>query len=222
LRKGGLLAAMIALLGAGIGYAGIRNSKHDFSSSGGGGIWASSTVDQVCIFCHTPHRAVANDPPLWNRNNPTQSFTLYGSPTLNATPAQPTASSRACLSCHDGSIAIDAFVVGRLGPTNMMALGDVYYPGSPYGQGGPNIGENYSGNPNVNNLANDHPISFVYDQTLAAADGELRDPLNLPLPLFNTRLECATCHEVHATTTFPKMLRVSNQGSALCLTCHLK
>mgnify|MGYP002631817735 CR=1 FL=1 len=204
----------------------VRNSKHDFSLSGDGGIWGSAEIDEVCIFCHTPHRANPTDiGPLWNREEISASFDLYASETLDGSPAQPTGSSLACLGCHDGAIAIDMFTAGHPSAPNMMSLGDVYYPGSPYGDGGANIGESYPANPAVHDLSNDHPVSFIYDEALASADGGLRDPatLSADLPLFDGRLECATCHDVHnGTPAIPSLLRVNISGSELCLSCHNK
>ena len=202
--------------------AGVRGSVHDFSATGAGGIWGSPAESEVCVFCHTPHNAQVAAP-LWNRSVPAQPFRIYGSSTLDGHVDQPTQSSRLCLSCHDGSVAIDAYGGGAAVP-QLMALGDVYYPGSPYGEGGPNIGGNYAGNHSVSALDDDHPISLQYDASVAAADGHLRLPSELPgnLPLFANRVECATCHDVHNTLGTDGLLRVDNQGSALCLTCHLK
>jgi predicted CXXCH cytochrome family protein len=214
---------LVAGLAYGPATAGVVNSKHDFSRSGTGGIWGSSTEDEVCIFCHTPHGAQAGLEPLWNRVDPGHTFAVYTSSTLNATPGQPSGPSRLCLSCHDGSVAIDAYVQGGATPT-MMALGDVYYPGSPYGQGGANIGGNYSGNAGVNDLMNDHPVSFSYDAALVTADGHLNDPTTVGMPLYQGKLECSTCHDVHnqAVVAGSKLLRVTQTGSQICLRCHAK
>jgi predicted CXXCH cytochrome family protein len=221
-----LLLAAAVLPGSDAAIAEVRNSKHDFSSAGTGGIWGSSDIDQVCVFCHTPHDANLNAvAPLWNREVPSAVFALYESGTRNASVQQPGPNTLACLGCHDGSIAIDMIAHGNPGGSNMMAIGDVYYPGSPYGEGGANIGGNYSGNPNVNNLSDDHPVSFVYDSALAAADGGLVDPASLPadLPLFQNRLECSTCHDVHNShPANPALLRITPAGGALCLSCHRK
>ena len=206
--------------------AGVKNSKHDFSSSGTGGIWGTPDTDQVCIFCHTPHNAQSGAEPLWNRTNPGHTFKTYGSTTLDASVGQPTGNSRLCLSCHDGSVAIDSYVQGGSATPSMMAIGDVYYPGSPYGQGGANIGGNYGGNANVNDLSNDHPVSFTYNAALAAADGHLVDPTAnaTGLPLYSEKLECATCHDVHnqKSVAGTKLLRAASAGSTICLKCHQK
>ncbi len=206
--------------------AGVVNSKHDFSSTGTGGLFGSTAQNQVCIFCHAPHGA-ASTQLLWNRDYTAPIFTVYGgTDSLDATIEQPRASSKACLACHDGSIAIDAFRAGGPATPELPSLGQIFYPGSPWGAGGSNIGGNYPGNPNVNDLADDHPVSFRYDAALAATDGKLVDPsvVTLLLPLPEGRLECATCHDVHnngpAGTSY--LLRVSQSGSALCRTCHVK
>jgi hypothetical protein len=52
--------------------------------------------------------------PLWNRNIPlSSSYTPYGSPNFDASgidPGKPKGVSLACLSCHDGTIAVDALI----------------------------------------------------------------------------------------------------------------
>ena len=227
LAVGAVVAATFAL--AAVATAGVVNSKHDFSSGGTGGNWGATNQAQVCIFCHTPHNAQAGQEPLWNRVALSKTFSIYSSDTFDgkSTIGQPGGNSKLCLSCHDGSVAIDAYVAGNPSTSpKMMAIGDVYYPGSPYGQGGPNIGGNYAGNNNVNDLTNDHPVSFTYDDALANADKHLKLASALPatLPLYGGKMECATCHDVHNQKSIAgtKLLRVAKDGSALCLTCHLK
>lgn len=222
----GLTILALLLPMGGSALAEVRNSKHDFSLSGSGGIWGSSQIDEVCIFCHTPHNANPNQlAPLWNRATTTTTYSLYESSTLDSSVEQPGQNTLTCLSCHDGSIAIDMLFTGNPGGSEMMAIGDVYYPNSPYGEGGANIGGNYAGNANVNDLADDHPVSMVYDAALFAADPGLHDPATLgsDLPLFENRLECATCHDVHnSAPAIPALLRVTPVAGALCLSCHNK
>jgi predicted CXXCH cytochrome family protein len=221
-------AALVVAGISGAAIAQIRNSVHDFSSTGKGGKWGSPTINEVCVFCHTPHKATSQSM-IWNRSNPTATFNLYTSPTMVSTPVQPTAYSLRCLSCHDGSVAIDALnnVGGRQPVPQMMAIGDVYYPGSPYGAGGANIGGNYAGNANVNNLSDDHPVSILFDSTVYSnSQNRLKDPSTLPslgLPLYSNRVECSTCHDVHNNSGgLPYLLRVTISKSQLCLSCHNK
>lgn len=177
----------------------IAGTPHDFSGRG----WGST---QVCIFCHTPHNAAATPlAPLWNHASTAATYTLYTSAissTLNATTSQPTGVSKACLSCHDGTVAADSY--GTRTGTNFVT-------------GGALIGTN---------LSNDHPIGFLYNAALATADGGLVTPASASLvvagiPLFGASLECASCHNVHDNAN-GDFLRFSNAGSALCMKCHNK
>ena len=130
-----------------LSQAGISGSDHDFSNE----TWSGG---QICLPCHAPHNSesVANAP-LWNHDVSVASYTLYSSPTLDAQPGQPGGASKLCLSCHDGTVAIDAFG-GRKG-TDFMS-------------GGALVGTD---------LSDDHPISFTYDAALATADGGLHNPV---------------------------------------------
>ncbi len=77
---------------------------------------------QVCVYCHTPHGANDTiDAPLWNRTNAGNSYTVYDMPLQSGqTPTQPGVSSLTCLSCHDGTVAIDS-VVNMPGSGNYSA-----------------------------------------------------------------------------------------------------
>jgi len=209
---------------------GIRNSKHDFSRSGSGNMWGSQDTNQLCVFCHAPHRALSTQF-LWNRNLPASTaFSIYTSESMDAVAVQPKSASLRCLSCHDGSVAIDAFNAGRTFTPRMPSIGDIYFPGSPYGWAGANIGNNYGGNAG-NDLTDDHPVSFIYDASIAARDGQLQSPDNVEsagLPLFGPdpsarSVECSTCHEVHRKFANKYLLRIDvEDASNLCRTCHLK
>jgi predicted CXXCH cytochrome family protein len=64
-------------------------------------------------------------------------------------------------------------------------------------------------------LPGSHPVSFEYA-------GSLRDfgIVTTPtLPLFDGRLECSTCHDVHGNAV--KLLRM-NDMTGMCLDCHRK
>lgn len=183
-------------------FAGIAGSLHDFS----GNSWGST---QLCIYCHTPHNAkqtgtpAATIYPLWNHAPTNTSFSVYSSSTLKATTGQPSGHSKLCLSCHDGSVAIDSY--GTRTGTNMMT-------------GNPDLGSD---------LSNDHPISFTFDAALVSLDAGL-NPITSAFGsktiadyLFEGKVECGTCHEPHDGSK-SRFLRIANTGSALCLTCHNK
>ena len=191
--------ATAVLFGSAV-WADIKGSAHDFSSQS----WSGG---QTCVVCHTPHNGKTSVVPLWNRATTTSAFTLYSSPTFKAAAGQPSGASKACLSCHDGTVALDSF--GGNNGTTFLAGRTLL----------------------ANDLSNDHPISFPYDAALAASDGGLRNPATAPSGLggtirddllFNGSMECASCHDVHNSHNQPSLLVKSNAGSALCLTCHNK
>lgn len=187
----------------------VANTRHNLSISGPGTV-KSTTVTQVCVFCHTPHAALA-DAPLWNHTLSTEpSYTLYGSTTLDATPDQPTGKSVLCLACHDGTVALGALANPPTGETldailtSPMDMAERGYLGT--------------------DLSDDHPISFIYDSTLQLNDGELFDPATIGLPLdgsSSNRVECTTCHDPHEETNQP-FLRISSLNGAICTECHNK
>lgn len=225
----------------------IRGTKHNLSAAAdgsgyshptaGGGTVPSrnikaSSETQLCVFCHTPHGAATGATPLWNRkvagNGYTQSYVLYDSSTLDAKQVQgsleqPGGSSKLCLSCHDGTVAIGNVNVLNgtspiTNPTNNSTIATTGGPNMPTGSGATtgftrNLGTN---------LSNDHPISVSYNDALAFRDGELRTPSanssligvrtpgNKPkLKLENTgtpganqaQVQCATCHDPHIRET---------------------
>lgn len=181
----------------------ITGSKHDFKAQ----LW--NTGGQICITCHTPHNAnAALGAPLWNHTNTAATFSLYTSAissTFNATSGQPAGTSKLCLSCHDGTVNLDAFV-GKAGTASGLMTGTAL------------LGIN---------LSTHHPVSFTYDAALVTADGGtgLKNPAIAPVSplLFAGKVECSSCHDVHNNgPAGTKLLRVSNAASALCLTCHAK
>jgi len=218
--RGWLGAAALVLLLVGPARAqGMLDSKHNLSLSGPGPIRAVSET-QVCVFCHTPHNANPAAP-LWNRPLSGQTYTPYASGTLQAAVGQPNGYSRLCLSCHDGTIAIGSVhnLGGQSATIQMQGTG----PGGVLPAGNTLIGTD---------LANDHPVSFVFDGALAAADGELVAPSGLTgrIRLYEgvnagvrDSVQCTTCHDPHLTL-HPKFLKKAVTGRAdnLCLTCHLK
>ncbi|MEN8118799.1 MAG: cytochrome c3 family protein [Bacteroidota bacterium] len=192
---------------ANFSFGQIIGSGHDFS----GNAWANN---RICIVCHTPHNGTAMaNAPLWNRElSATATYTMYSSLTFDgaASAVDPIATSssnsRLCLSCHDGTVALENF--------GGVTTGTTFITGSA------NIGTD---------LSNDHPISFTYDDALSTTDPGLWQPSTTAAlggtiqseMLFGDQLECASCHNVHDNTN-GFFLRMDNTGSALCLTCHNK
>ena len=173
--------------------------------------------------------------PLWNRAETTQTFTLYGSSTMNTTPSQPRVPSRLCLSCHDG-VSASTMVNGF----NVNTKHDlVSPPGAPRPDmtTWPNCerchADFYGGQRKLvlgTNLSNDHPISMPYPT--AAQDPDFYTPPDgqkgwggtsqYDVKLYAGGVECGSCHNVHDPGVDGHFLRKANNGSALCLTCHKK
>jgi predicted CXXCH cytochrome family protein len=202
-----IILAVFFLAGTVFAQGTIAGSAHDFSSNN----WDGNS--EICIVCHTPHNANAEiGAPLWNHeNSAAASFTVYTSSTFDATAGQPAGTSKLCLSCHDGTVAIDNF--GARTPTAGMISTDF------------EIGTD---------LTNDHPVSFVYSDATAGSDGGLKPPSTATGitgtietdMLFGSAgsatMECASCHDVHNSADELSLLVKTNAGSALCLTCHDK
>ena len=228
----------------------IRNTSHNFAVTSSNPVSATEE-NQICVFCHTPHMAESiPNGPLWNRSLSGSVYTPYTSSSINALDiaATPGGSSKLCLSCHDGTIAIGAVNVleGRADVTISMqgtGPGGVISSGSGSGSG-------FTRRLGVD-LTNDHPISFTYDAALALADNELRNPLIeshignrgggiYPIvPLENQQVQCTSCHDPHirdSNQSKPiKFLRLNRfqegppTGGAfreaddiICLACHDK
>jgi len=196
---------ILLLVAASTAQAGLNGSKHDFSQKG----WGTTNP---CAFCHSVHSSVkvpGSNAPMWNHKLTTATYTLYSSPSLKKSTQQPRGPSKLCLSCHDGTVAIDSFGTQT---------------GTHYAEGTKNLSTN---------LSNSHPISIQWDhQTL---DGNscgschfdmLKNPSSTYTPMYSDSgvhyMECGSCHEPHATTGQPKMLRYTMNGSQMCLLCHGK
>ena len=222
LRDTAMVLLIMVMLAGNADAAGIAGSKHDLSALTGNAYKSSGTgADQLCSFCHTPHFGTSDTAnlPLWNRTIATSGYTMYSSSTIDMTiAAQPQGVSAACLSCHDGVVALDELLnkpgSGLTGPSLTFTpaltgnrLNAAQNPAAFIAQ----------------DLKNDHPVSITYDTTkdtkfIPAVNGKVG-----VLPLYGTaknQVECGTCHNVHDATISP-FLRTSNAGSALCLTCHI-
>ena len=101
--------------------AGIAESVHNLGVTGtgpsanGGARNQFTGTAEICVFCHTPHGGDSSAAaPLWNRNLGSPSrFSTYdqlGTSTFDAKIADVGSVSIACLSCHDGTIALDSMI----------------------------------------------------------------------------------------------------------------
>jgi predicted CXXCH cytochrome family protein len=197
---------------------GVNASPHNLSVGGPNPTYAFDEI-RVCVFCHTPHNASPTTlAPLWNRELPVENqYTMYQSPNFNLkvpnASGMPTGASRICLSCHDGTLALN-----RYGGTVLGSQGAPKY---------------LTGRANLTtNLSDDHPISFPYDEVLALS-AHLAPPATLTGPVkldSSGYVQCTSCHNPH-DNEFGNFL-VMNNGDAtkpgynaavpspLCVTCH--
>lgn len=235
--KGLLGLGSMALMMSGVATAGtITGSAHDMSGQ-------SFTGGQICVTCHVPHNgAEAGSGPLWNHAlQPVgTTYTVYtdaGGGSLDATIGTPGGASKLCLSCHDGTVAVDSFG-GNTGTINISAGGSLGADGVANGASR-DLGTD---------LSNDHPFSFDY-LAVAQADGgpdagikgsgttitigsgtktKTDTIANLMLD-GSGNMQCTSCHDVHNEYTQTsntvdgyRLLKISIDGSAICLTCHDK
>ena len=188
----GVLVAAIAV--GVMGIDGIEGSKHDFSDEA----WSGG---QLCLPCHVPHDASAPDvAPLWDRSEHAGgSYKPY-----DGREGMPGFESLVCLSCHDGSAAVDAFG-GRPGETFIQ---DVAGERSLIGAHG--------------DLSGDHPVGVFYPDHDRFYRSRMEVDADGAVVLPEGRVECTSCHDVHNSYGIEKLLVKSNDRSALCLTCHRK
>jgi len=197
------------------------NSRHDLSVTSTdpqGTTYKATAENQVCIFCHTPHRANPVSP-LWNQTVTGSTYTLYSSSTLTATMAQPlpTDNTRLCLSCHDGTVALGDTVNDG---TITMANSVTTLPAT--------AGTTYTPPRNTNlgtTLADDHPVAFTPTSPVLPAYPQVQPPpATDPVELENGMLECTSCHDPHVEAndlTERRFLVKPNSAAAICTTCHV-
>lgn len=198
-----ILGLAIVLSAAASAQDRVAGTVHNLAASGPGQIRAQSEA-QVCIFCHASHTR-AGSRALWNRELPSTSYQIYQSSTFDARPNQPMGTSKLCLSCHDGTIALGS-VLSRSERIRMTGAERV-----PAGLR--NLGMD---------LSDDHPVSFVYSSSVAAADMQLRSPAALPEHIkldSQGRMQCTACHDPH-DNQYGDFLVADNKFGALCTTCH--
>lgn len=195
-----IAAAAALLVTAGSAFAQIANTSHDLS-----GLNGTTDNEEICVYCHTPHSGTTGfAAPLWNKATSTATYSMYSSTSLVAQPGAIDDRSKACLSCHDGTLAYDAIVnapglSAAIGGSSTFSSTAYAFVGS--------------------DLSNDHPIAISY--STAAADPGINNSSSL-ITAQGDVMGCHTCHDVHNADGNSSFLRIDNGGSLLCLNCHNK
>jgi hypothetical protein len=217
------IGVLLWVLGGAVAVAqqeSVMGTVHNLSVSGPGEI-RSLEETEVCKFCHVPHNAVVPDP-LWGH---ALSDASYRVPEVRAEGGgrrlapQPDGSSRLCLSCHDGTVALGD-VVGRGSPIRMTVMQELR-PGR----------RGFLGT----DLSGSHPISVIVPETDEAPVDSDRDMLLAPrsVVLGDTQLkldsqfkmQCTTCHDPHSDRYYKegKVPRfwVKPTLEGVCMACHV-
>lgn len=213
---------LVILLFIGISLAGVEQTKHNFTSATYSPNSFFFGTTQVCVFCHTAHNGDMGSGPLWNHEvNQSQSYLMYESNTLDMNQStSPHKGSLVCLSCHDGTIAINSL-------NNVPGTEGAGTYGSPGGSALDGAGKLTSSSSAFvdTDLRDDHPVGITYNQALDP-DGFVPKTgvsSNYPDKLLSEGLyvECSSCHDPH-DNTYGSFLIEPNSGSQLCTRCHTK
>lgn len=203
----------------------VSDTPHNLRKANGDGMPVTD-LGEVCVYCHTPHNNNTGiDAPLWNRTTPAGPYTMYNSPTIDMTIAGSAQGvSLACLSCHDNTIGLDQVINVppaqngvTVSGTTISACGASCHVGAT-----PAEGLNFEGTNIGTDLSNDHPVSVTYDPGQDANFHPASNGKVGVLQLYGAnkdQVECASCHNPHDNSNRP-FLRMSNDNSDMCLTCH--
>jgi predicted CXXCH cytochrome family protein len=210
---------------------GIQNTSHDLRRDGGSayiGMEASATQERICNYCHTPHNnmtpaeaaaAGTTRYPIWSHASTT--ITLFQTYTrVSDSIGQPGSVSSICLSCHDGSVAGNVY--GHVLPTTIWEVSKKEAADKT------RIRLSYT-----DYRSHHHPIGLDYNAVEEKDDefnpatsvllGENKHGMTIGDLLWNGRVECTPCHDVHnSNNEGGKFTWVADYRSNFCLTCHNK
>jgi len=258
------IGSVLFLISTGVSAQGVVGSPHDLQSQ-------TANTSETCVFCHTPHGSDTSAAvPLWNKVLPSTTYQRYSSlntSTLDGTEATVGSVSLACLSCHDGTQAvdtvlntpgrgmgtnfpggtqIDSVVFGLMTGTPVPMLGSDLRDDHPvsiqYGGGGlvggdadglapsGNLGDQ-DFNPPMKATINLNPAWWVDSEATPNGTREKTDMILYTRTELNVAgepmVECGSCHDPHNSSTFVanqsvNFLRIPNDNSDICTTCHIK
>lgn len=226
-----------AICVAGWALADIRTTPHSLVRKS-----VKPDASDICVFCHTP--SLSGTPPerapLWQRSiDKNLAFTIYDDiGRLGLGKASVGSQSIACLSCHDANQARSVSKVSSDHPFGVPYRGSIKgrIPGIPQPV---NKSELDPDNPAIwaKKLValedfRDVSQGIIENRTVwwVSMTGTSGRRTRNDLPLYTRNdadsgddlpfIECSSCHDPHSSNS--KFLRLSNEGSRLCLTCHIK
>lgn len=220
----------------------LTGSKHDFTGLNKragvramGGV-AYTDYGNPCIYCHLPPEEAVTPTEAyggvegWNRMAPAvEHYKTFQSDTLDAQSKTPNSLSLLCLSCHDGTMAIDmvlfkpkefknkqdaAMHMKLNGANELTSCGKCHNGFVAHDIAPKVVGQD---------LMNDHPVSLQYGG-LNWKDRDFKMPhqpqgFTNGVSLYSGSVECASCHDVHNST---QEVLLSARKDILCETCHTK
>lgn len=232
-----LLLAVALLLGGRVEAADIRSTPHNLTRSG-----QMVAAEEVCVFCHTPTlgagqvgRSASAAQPGWQLSLAgDHSFVIYDDIGRLQFGDKPAVGSQsiACLSCHDSTQAFSVVSAATDHPFGIPYRG--------FSRGRERLSKNRVESNDTPSKAAVHlkaldefrvPSQGWVDNRAVwwvSATGLSAQRNRADLPLYARQgeagevpyVECSSCHDPHIANKL--FLRVSNEGSRLCLTCHDK
>lgn len=217
------------------GAADIRSTPHNLARQG-----KSVDADEVCVFCHTPQLPAnlgsgTGVQPAWQQALSNEySFVLYDDIGRLQFGEKLAVGSQsiACLSCHDANQAFSVQSSASDHPFGVPYRG--YSRGRDLTPAERKKADEAPSREGKAVKALDEfrlPSKGVVDNRAvwwvsASGVSALRTRADLPLYARTVEageipyIECSSCHDPHSSNKL--FLRVSNEGSRLCLTCHDK
>lgn len=218
------IALLLMVLSPLFSQSHVKETKHNLSVTGPGR-YKSLDETEVCKFCHTPHSAAPMQQ-LWNHQlSAEQNYKTYRSASLESvlgeySPMTIEGSSRLCLSCHDGTVALGAMVkdskAQRKDKSNRL-LGTL-----------PPTAKGYIGT----DLSGSHPISFMVNESKISKNnlkdsllGNLADMTSDPDVKLdeNNMVQCTSCHDAHSDRNYASSgihFWAKPTFNDVCLVCH--
>lgn len=190
-----LMVKMVAVAAIALGaigaHAGIANTRHNLGANNAvNENYMTAGTTEICVFCHTPHASNTGvKAPLWNKPVAAgASYTTYNtsvSATIDGN-VDMSGISLACLSCHDGTQAMDT-MINKPGSGGYTAGGSTL-GGTWAGARQDGTGKMINGGEFISmlgqDLTNDHPVGIQYcggglstgsASTVDASAGSCRD-----------------------------------------------